>query len=249
MKTCLALLLFLNLSVSSSRAQAPAQPTQPPKRNITVELQCVSLPQLLALPIIRGLRPYASDEEASTAMATLEKAIDDGSAKLLGWPIVTTTDGEKATHEAAEEISYAKGFESASVGVFLSDKEGSTIEQPQLPTAVEAQAQPIATYFETRHAGLLLEVQPSLTNEENAIKVTYRAEHVRLVAVDRHTLEHQRGEKSEKVIQEQPRFFTLKAESQLTMTSGQPRLIGVYSLLDAAPTLELFILRAEIGKK
>lgn len=246
MITRLLPVLFACLLATSARAQQSAATPTPRPRDVSVELQCISLPQPVALPLVRRLRSE-KPEERSKALEEVEQLLAKGAAKLLGWPLLLARTGEKATHKATEEIRYATEFAPPTLQVALSDKDGNLLEYPGPIRGNEVQ--PIASSFDTRETGLTFEATATPA-EEGGLLVEFKAKHVRLKSIDRTTIEHVTEKRSEKIVQEQPRFTSLEVASQLTLQSGERKLVGVFNVPDTENVLELFILGAELaGKK
>ena len=227
-------------------ASTPAWAESPARPKVSVELQCLSLPQTDAMPIIRRLRSAQPGERAQ-AFVDLEALLDKGTAKLLGWPQLTTSSGQKATYEAVEEVRYPTEFEAGTASVYLKDNDGGLTKQPSHLRGTDTE--PVASAFEVRNIGVTLEVEPTVEGEGKMIELAFAAQHVRLKSVDRWSIEHERtSEKvTEKVTQEQPRFGVFKVQNVVTLESGDHKLVGVFKALDGEDTLELFILGAEVA--
>ncbi len=111
------------------------------------------------------------------------------------------------------------------------------------------ETQPIATMFDTRNTGLTFEGKATL-RESKDLEVEFSAEHVRLKGIERSTIERITDKKSEKTIQEVPRFTSLKVASTVSVAAGDPTLVGLFNVSETEGQLELFILTADVvGKK
>lgn len=69
-------------------------------------------------------------------------------------------------------------------------------------------------------------------------------------AIDRTTIERVTDKKSQKTIQEVPRFTSLKVATSFSVAAGDPTLVGLFNVPETEGHLELFILTADVvGKK
>lgn len=211
---------------------------------VTLDLQCITLPQAAALPLIKKLRA-ATPGERAVAMTDLDALIEKGTAKLVAWPILTTRSGQKGTSEAVEEFLYPTEFTASSTSLYLTDNDGTLTKQPARIKGTESL--PLGNAFNTRNLGITFEVEPTVTGA-STVEVAFQAAHVLLKSIDKWTIEHEvtSEKKTEKVTQEQPRFTSYRAENVVSLESGDHKLAGIFKTSDPEPTLEIFILGAEI---
>ncbi|HEV7401311.1 MAG TPA: hypothetical protein VGO11_00210 [Chthoniobacteraceae bacterium] len=243
-----SLLLFtLLLTGACARGQVPVEPKPPlevARPNVVIELHCLSLPQALAVPLVRRLRS-GDVAEQSKVMAELEQMVLAGKVTLQGWLIATTHDGEKATAEDNEELRFATEFTPTQADVYLADKDGDISPQPD---KVKVDSVPTATAFDVRNTGVTLEVEPRIAADKKSLEINLIAQHCRLKSVDRMIVEREftTEKKSQKTIVEQPRFTNFKVNSYFSMKSGEHRLVGIFRGPEGEKTLELFILGVEL---
>ncbi len=247
MKRSLFFLLALTLGCSSVWADEPTpttEPQAPPADNVFIEIQMVSLPREKALPLIRELMEPAKIEDG---VAHVQQLLDAGTAKLVGWPIVTTQEGQRAVIEAVDEFRFATEYAQPTIEVYSGP---STAQQGNPPAKVEttklAGIEYLATpnAFETRNVGVTVEVEPVIAPDRQHIALSLIPQHVRLLRMNKVTIKHEQSH--DEAVVEQPEFDTHKTNTALTVKSGEHVLLGVYPAPDAPDTLELFILRAEI---
>ncbi len=171
-----------------------------------------------------------------------------GTAKLVGWPMLTTQSGQRAVIESIDEFRYATEYATGGVGVYISEEHaepGAKLKQaPETITGTEFNSVP--SVFETRNTGVTLEVEPTLSADDKIIQLNLVPQHVRLVKMNKVSIE--REQTHEKVSVEQPEFDTMKTTTTLSLKSGERVLMGVYVTSDPPDHLELFILRAEVRK-
>ena len=235
------LIALLFIAPFASAQQAPVAP----KYDVSVELRCLSLPHELGVSIVRKLQSPKPDDKAA-GLEELDALLAKGTAILHGWPMVTMHNGLKGTAENIEEIRYATGFEAGQLNRISNDQNGpSGLKQEQF---VDGDVKPLATSFETRNTGVTLEVEPIVREDGKSAELNFVAQHVRLQSIDRMTIEHENTteKKVNKVIQEQPRFATMKVMTAEEMKNGEQRLVGLFTVPGGQKLLELFLLRLEI---
>ncbi len=263
------LLLALALSTSLYAADKPPtreelaklggfepMPDDPADSNIFIEMQVVSLPETDALSLIEKLNDPAQIEKA---YATIQDLLRSKKAKLIAWPTIITQPGQRAVFEQVDEVRYAGEFskpllpkveeekvpadEKSAPEEILDTKRAAT--QPKVEVKENDEiATPSA--FETRNAGVALEIEPSLDTQTMLIDMKIMQEHDQLTGYDKHIAETQPG--NHRVTVEQPRFVTHKTTTNLTLKSGSRILLAQYRDATQADWMELFILKATAKK-
>lgn len=237
-KFCVPFVAIVLQLTCSGIAQEPLDTAHP---NIRIEVQVVAIPQEVAIPLIPELMNASKTEPA---YQQIQDMLVKGTAKLIGWPMVTTLPGQRATVEAVNELRYATEFAPGAVGVYLTSPEGKITKQPDQISGVDLQAVPQA--FETRNVGVTLEVEPVLDEDQKTIHLNIVPGHVRLKAMNKVTIEREKTK--EKVTVEQPEFDNMRLTTSLSIKSGERTLLGVFRPSDPPNHLELFILKAEVLK-
>lgn len=225
-------------------AQEPVDPTQemfePNPVNVLVEMQIVALPQNIAVPLVRDLMDA---EKVDKAYEQIQQLLSKGTAKLIAWPIVTTKSRQRAVVEGINEFRFATEFSAAGVAIFLNQTDGTAIKAPIEANGVDySHVSPSA--FETRNVGVTLEVEPTLRPDGDTIDLSIVPQHVRLKGMNKITAELKNGK--ETVTVEQPDFEKTQTTTNLSVKSGERKLMGVFPTSNPANHLELFLLRAEI---
>jgi Flp pilus assembly secretin CpaC len=209
-----------------------------PPLNIRLELQVVAVPEKVGIPLAMDMKKKDKIEVANTK---IQELLANGTAKLVGWPIIITHSGQRAVCEAIKEIRYATEYGPPTVSV-----------SPDLPTDTTVKVAPtvdVTTFdgvpaaFETRNCGVTFEVEPVLSADGKTIDLNMVPQTVRLKGYHKVTIEG--AARKGKVIVEQPQFDTNKITTSLTMRSGERILLGVYPIDDPPKHLEFFILKAE----
>ncbi len=227
-----AALLWLTLEF----AQADSEPW-----NIRIEMQVVTVPEEIALPLAGEL---LDEKKIEPAYAKIQELLAKGTAKLVGWPIVTTRSGDKAIVEAIDEIRYATEYDPPTVSFTPGVKTDETVKIE--PKADVTLFDAVPTTFETRNAGVTLEVEPVLSPDAKTIKLNLVPQHVRLKGFQKVTVE--KPATGGKVVVEQPVFDTIRITSAFTLRNGQRVLMGAFRVSDPEKHMELFILKAEAKK-
>ena len=206
--------------------------------NIRIEMQVVAIPDEIAVPLVAEMM---DEKKIETAYVTIQDLLAKGTAKLIGWPLVTTRSGEKAVVEAVDEIRYATEYDAPAVSFTPGVNATETVKiEPKVDVTVFAG---IPATFETRNTGVTLEVEPTLSSDAKTIALSLVPQHVRLKGYNKVAVE--KSATGEKVVVEQPEFDTMKVTTSLTLRNGQRMLMGVFRVSDPAKHIEFFILKAE----
>lgn len=206
--------------------------------NIRIEIQIVAIPEPLSVAFINEMKDKTKIEAAYVKVQDL---LAKGTAKLIGWPMAITRSGQRAIIEAIHEIRYATEYAPPTVGVNPDVAADAEVKvEPKLDVTALAG---LPSAFETRNAGVTLEVEPVLGPDMKTIDLNIVPQHVRLKGFEKVTLEGAAGRT--KTIVEQPRFDTMKVTTSVTMLSGHRLLLGVFRTDDPPKHFEFFILKVE----
>jgi general secretion pathway protein D len=215
---------------------------------VFIDMLVVSIPDTTAVPLIEAFKDSTKTE--STYRKVLE-LLQNKKARLIGWPNIRTRTGNRAVAENITEVRYAIEFdqnqrpaEPAAAGAEAKKAdEAAAAAAPPGPQAVPAIGV-VPTTFETRNAGVTLEIEPVIMDGGKMVSMQYAAQHVQLLGWDPVTV-HEKEQVTVRI--PQPRFHTNKVSSNSTLNSGERALIGVFRSGDAKDETELFILGT--GKK
>lgn len=240
MKRLLLAFALVLLAVSGAALSAEPEHAQPAtdSPNIRIELQVVAIPEQIGIQLATEMK---SKDKIEAAHARIQQMLAKGTAKLIGWPIVTTRSGMRAVIEDIKEIRYATEYHPPTVSI-----NPNTPVEPAIkvaPTVDVVTFEGVPSAFETRNTGVTLEVEPVLKEDGKAIDLNIVPQHVRLEGFHKITIEG--AARKGKVIVEQPEFKTNKVTTTVTMQSGQRILMGVYPTEDPPKHLEFFILKVE----
>jgi len=145
---------------------------------IRTELFVVEVPQSTALAMRSQL---TNDATVESAVQELLKMARSGAASLIGTAVTWNLSGERGVSEMNEEIRIGSPFEPP--------QSPSRFERaPDIgPAQVKAFSNPfrieMPTTFETRNAGLTLDVESTALDEGRYISLSYRVERVWFVGL------------------------------------------------------------------
>ena len=233
-------LLIALFSIGMICGGAYSQEVADAKWNVQVEMQIVALPEDLAVPLVPD---FLDEKKIEAAYAKLQMLIASGKAKLVGWPILTTMSGQRAVIESIEEMRFPSEFKQPGVEVAKPPAGKEAEKAEPKPAASTFDATPAA--FETRNAGVTLEIEPVVSADGHSISVNLVPQHVRLHTYKKSTLELPRD--GTKLVVEQPEFHTSKVTTSLTLQNGERKFLGAYKVADPAGHMEFFILK--VGAK
>ena len=246
-------------------------PAAPEEFNLHVELLIADLPNADAFKLLQDFRNPA---QAEAAYAALLEMLGNQKARLIAWPTLITKSGLRAVVENIDEIRYPIEFAGGGVAL-LSEIDSAThpsdepapsapadpaaAPTPPKPAKTEdkgapapdrgiVQYDPAPTTFETRNAGITLEIEPNLDVQQMTIEAQLAPQRVFFAGMDKRTVEAG----NRKVVVEQPHFITNKVSTNLMVKSGQHVLIGSFNSPDLAGWTELFIVQItarQPGKK
>lgn len=256
--------LFLPLLCLSAFAdEKPARAEQGPKRlegpgdpqdklpdrakfNLHFDLLIIALPPEDA-PLVDQMQNPAS---LDPAFAELLRKVSEAKARIVGIASLITKSGERAVAENIDEVRYPIEFEPPSLNesgkAFAEDPKGEP--SPDTPPSVAAVKDPapiemlaaIPTGFETRNAGVSLELEPTLDPATMQIHLQLATQRVVFKGMEKHSITI--GNTTS--IVEQPRFATNKVQTVLTIKSGGRVLLGTFKSPDLEGWTEMHILRA-----
>jgi hypothetical protein len=194
----------------------------------------VAMPQEKAMALLPELRDPARCEAAFTKILA---GIENKSILLMAYPMVETLDGIRAVSENITELRYPTEYQAPQIPKSLDWK---------IPTKEEKEAEvnaknAIPTSFETRNIGSTLEVEPVVSEKGDRITLQFAPQRTELLGYDSFDTVKVLG-KLVKV--DQPRFATSKITTNITVRSGEHRLIAVHKLVKPENFIELFIAQA-----
>ena len=138
----------------------------------------VRLSEKRALPLVPRLR---NPQQAADAAKETLHLIEKGEAELLGWPFLSTKDGERAVVEQIDEFRYATEYEPphATRKPRPDPRAGSIPAGSDDPatTTVELIDGAMPGDYETRNIGITLEAEPIIAPDGHTIDLSLVAQH------------------------------------------------------------------------
>jgi len=222
-------LLFL-LAVLPLAAQDDAR-----KWRVHSELQVITLPEKAAIALLPELRDEGKIEGA---WKRIEAMIAEGGAMLIATPTVVASSDEKGEAKQAEEVRYGSEFISPQL-IEPAPKPGDTAP-PNKDKALGIAYGPAA--FEMREVGITFTAEAAVSGDGQTLDVTVKSEHTWHLG----WAEFESGQtlSGEKIKLQQPKFASVKADSFLTMRSGERTLLSVHRVPGEQGRMEFFLLRA-----
>lgn len=209
-----------------------------PVANVRTELLVVRVPQAAAL----RLRPELRERKTVAAgVAELLAMIASDEAELIGAPVVWALDGTRGYSECIEEIRYPTEYDPPQWPSLFGAKTPKTPEQ--IVETLLFQFMTVPTAFETRNAGLVLELETTVEPDRTTILMNVVPQHVSYEGMG--FVSEASRERDDWRFQ-QPKFRFLRITTSLTVRSGEWQLINASVVRGPAPAMEFFLMRATV---
>lgn len=190
----------------------------------------VELPQAKALALLPDLN---DDAKIDGACAQIMEAIGRKEATLVGYPVVHSLSGDKATVETIDEILYPTQFQPPQMPQNITLTSSDTVLDDLNISACP-------TGFEKRNAGVTVEYEAVVRPGGKWINVNIQPQHV--VFQGNEQFEVGKTVKIDAVLA-QPKFFTTKVSTSLLVRNGQRVLLGVHQLKSPENRIEFDVLK------
>ncbi len=224
----LAMLALAGLCASCRHTQpAAAAPSGfPPGSQIECDLQVVSLPEALATPLAESLR---DPQRVEGAFNELQKHIAAKRAILVGWPILTTKNGDRAVAQQDDELRFRKegtppsGFETEKAGVSLMISPEIADDGEHAYIGIDARSVRMLEWTKVTSESDFFTI-PDVPDQKDVSE--WETEH------RRYTID-------------QPRLSKHEVKDTVIFRNGERKLIGVSKVPKPEGHVELFILHVE----
>ncbi len=245
------------VSPKPSPTPTPTSTPEPDPANIRIDVLIVSMPEDKFLTLLPDL---LDKEKIEKAVPDLLDAVKRKEMILEGFPVITTKSGQRAVVETVKEVRYATeewptDETSAADTSSGTDQSGSASPSPSPAATPAPSASPTPTPaaeidFETRNAGVTLEVEPVLSADKEFIDLNLASQHVQFLGftnpLDAGKQTELLKEDAKKTDMSQPLFHTMKDTTSVTLRSGQHLLLGVHKSPQPEGYVEIFIIHAEV---
>lgn len=215
------------LSVSAFADNEPKKLAPGPQWNVRVEVLMVDMPQAKALALLPDLRDSGKIDGAVAQVLT---AIDHNEATLVGYPVIETVDGQRAVSETVIEQRYPTEYRPPNIPMRPGPPPPPSSPGPCKPPIPDV-ATPTA--FEARNVGVTVELEPHVLQNGDWIRLSLVPQ--RTVFLNFETFVDVVG---------QPKFFTAKITSTITLRNGGRNLLGFHKLPLPGNPIELVIVQA-----
>jgi hypothetical protein len=212
---------------------APNEPNAHDYQLIRVDVEMVSVPFDKGLELLPNLRDPGSIDGAASQ---IQKLIASGGATLIGWPELITKSGQRAVTEDIQEIRYAADF--------VTHRTVSPGKLAEDTVVRQGAGAPVPTEIETRNAGITLEVEPVLGPDYVTIDLNLVPQYVRLIDMPKVASGFDQNGHEWHI--DQPRFYTAKTTTSVTLTSGHRMLLAQFRGPEGGDQILFFILKAEV---
>ena len=225
--------------------------------NIHVEMQVVAMPDAVVVPLIEKMK---DPQQIEKVYSTIQEMIAKKTATLVGWPMLITRSGQRAIVENVIAIRYPTEFSLPRMEVAAPGQapnpavppgNAAKPDEPGKPAPKDA-AGPllgrielngsdiIPSAFESKTAGVTIEVEPTLNTSTMQIDLQILPQHCRFLGFEKTVIETT----GRKTTIDQPRFEESKVSTNLTVQSGQRVLLGTFRVSEPAGRMELFLFKA-----
>ncbi len=233
MRTVGTFLSILCIVLNAIAAEPPVPPAEK-IRILHIELSAIIAPEKLVFPL---LDDFNDETKMNAAFAKVQAAIGRGEATVAATVFAQGEPWRILSSETCEEVKYATEFEAPKYPNLDSKKDLASLPKDVKSIALTP------TAFETRNVGMSLEVsQVEFAKDWQHLKFLMAAQHVRFLGWD----EFDAGitPQGVRIVAKQPRFFSAKNNSTISLRVGGRALAGIHKLPDQPKTFELFFIRA-----
>jgi hypothetical protein len=201
---------------------------QKPTTQIRVQAEFIDVSHEQLTELMFGEKVSANDGELRKQVAQLVK---DGKASIVETMLCVANSGMKATTESIEELIYPTEYEPASGGANLDSffKKKDEEKPPEWKDIIASAVGPTPTAFETRNTGSTMEIEATLGVNDKTVRLRIVPELVHHVG--NQIWAEWKDEHGSAPIQ-MPTFYTLRINSNVTLTLGNYMLLAALSPKD-----------------
>lgn len=207
--------------------------------NLTIDVQIVSLPTRVGIPLARSMM---KEEEMEGAYQRLQELLAAGTAQLIGWPLITTTPREnQSVIHATNEIPWPTEWNAP--GTPISFRQDPDSHSPRLAPPPHKDNGTIAAVperFEMAEAGSILEVTPQISVEQAAVDLTVLVRSIGCLGNVTTIID--RGPQRDAVSAEQPLLEQTTVNQTFTLRVGEHALLGIAKTSTPPNSIRLAVL-------
>lgn len=186
-------------------------------KQIRVQAEFIEISSELLTELRMDKDLAVDDDKLRDKLENLLDAKDANKAKMLESALLIAQPGEIARVESIEELIYPTEYEPAEI--VTPEKGTATAENTDI-------LPPNPTAFETRNVGLTLEVEPTLSEDQERVNLKFTPDLVYHTGDVSYLDWKDKGVKNAVKF---PNFFTLTTDTRLTIADGKYRLAAVHS--------------------
>ena len=207
---------------------------QSPKQ-IRVKTEFFEMDAKSALSLLDDERFAAKDADLRQEIL---RRLKEGGVTLLETGVIAARPGETAATESVRERIYPTQYEPPEVTPKVNIPEGVDVDKLREVLTTP----PLPASFETRNVGLILQVEPTLGDNDNVIDLRYSPELTYYVGDTSFMEWRDRRGKADVVM---PKFYTMRINTSLTCLNKVPFMVSVMSPKDdegvTDPTRKVFV--------
>ena len=196
---------------------ADAFDNETPKQ-VQVQVEFVEIPHETLTQLLFMAKPGSAD--ATKLRQTLQDRVAKNEAKVLETQMICARSGQKATAEAIHEFIYPTEYMPPEIPISISGEQG--LPPRKLPTLPY-----LPTAFETRNLGSTIEIEPTISEDDDLIDLRFIPEIVWQTG-NTSWVEHT-DEMGNRTQVQMTDIYTLRLNTQLFCKSGQYTLVATLS--------------------
>lgn len=209
-----------------------------PVWNVRIELQLVSLPVPLAIPLVKEL---LDEKKAAAAMARLEALMVAKKATLVDWSMIVTHDDSMVSSNSVTEVRYPARVQAPSIGFYLDQ---GFSEGKGNPTRLDlSKLGVVPVDIQTEEVGMTLSIAARVAANGRMIELQYNPKFVRLIENGDST-----PKENPQSPPQPPQFEKTGTSTSLMVRTGQPTLVGAHRIANPPDSMQLEIVKAEATK-
>jgi len=192
---------------------------------VRIEVLMVAMPEAKFIELLPDLQDEAKIEKV---VPDLWAAVKKKEMILRGYPIVVTKSGQRAVSETIQEKRYPTEFKPSQTSAAKQSTPGNDGVSPMA--------------FETRNAGVTLEVEPVVSGDGDWIDLNLVPQDVELLGFDSYPSATKGAESKFKM--DQPLFFTMKMTTSISLRNGHYMMLAAHKMVRPDGFVDVFIVHA-----
>jgi len=210
--------------------------------NLTIDIQIVSLPVQIGTPLARSMM---KKDETEIAYQQLQQLLAAGTARLVGWPAITTIQREReheATVQAMDEFRHPTEWGAAGTSISFHQIHNANATQVRSlpPKTTNEVLNAVPTSFEITEIGSHLAITPKVHDGQPIVELTVDLRHTSLLGQTVAIVDARPQHNAVEI--EQPRIGEIRATESFTVRIGKHVLLGFSRAANPVDDIQLAIL-------